>query len=253
MKIVKPYYGHPILFYLYLAILPLNLVFLIFTFLILNLSPYYIFVLLPILLLSSIRIYIFNKKFCHIRNQCLYKVVNIADLKGNEKILDLGTGSGFIAINLAKYIDTGCVYGIDNWKKLILIKSKIMLSVMIGTGKFFAERNVALESVQNRCVFINQNITEKLNFPDEYFDIICSSFSLYFIKNIDQRRLLYYEMNRTLKKRGKIILVEPKKSDTGWDVNSVKTFFKKIGYSSDQMLLATPNGWVKTYILYFKK
>jgi ubiquinone/menaquinone biosynthesis C-methylase UbiE len=162
----------------------------------------------------------------------LKKMIKIADLKGNEKILDIGTGAGFLAIGFAKDLKDGKVTGLDKYSikydrfKIQLI-SYLKIN-FIGHTLKNAKRNVKIENVEDKCEFIQTDITKPLKFSDSYFDIIISSQFLYCLP--PQKRLpVFQEINRILKKDGKIIFFESK-DFLGWNINHAKVFFEKIGY-----------------------
>lgn len=85
------------------------------------------------------------------------EVINIAKNIQNPIILDLCTGSGAIAISLAKYIDNAKVYASDISSKALDI----------------AKRNAEFNGVKNSIEFIESNLFNKLK--DLKFDIIVSN------------------------------------------------------------------------------
>jgi len=202
------------------------------------------------LFLSMLLGMIFEKKIDDMQTISIQNMIDLANLKGDEKILDLGTGAGVVAINFAKNLKNGKVYGLDRWNWLPLINSKLVLTMMVGSNIENTKKNALLENVSDKCVFVSGSFTEKLEFPNNYFDIICSSQSLYFIRNSEHRKFLFDEINRILKKEGKFIFFEPKENYSGWDINNVKTFFEKLGYHVDLSDISTPKRWKKQYILH---
>lgn len=68
-----------------------------------------------------------------------------------------------------------------------------------------------------------------MDFPDEYFDIVCSRQSLYLIPRGKEVSVLQ-EIDRVLKKGGKIIFYETKKY-RGRDMSEAKDFFENKGYT----------------------
>jgi ubiquinone/menaquinone biosynthesis C-methylase UbiE len=160
-------------------------------------------------------------------------MIDIADLKGDEKILDIGTGAGIIAIGFAKKLREGKVYAIDIYKhKYDNLKKCLINYVKInffGNTIKNARKNAKIENVEDRCEFIKADITDKLSFPDNFFDIILTSQSLYCIP-IKNHNSTFQQINRILKKNGKIIFFEPKFFFL-WDIKKLKIYFEKIGYS----------------------
>lgn len=78
------------------------------------------------------------------------QIVDIAkeNLKGIKNIVDIGTGSGCIAISLAKEIETKIpIYAIDISEKALDI----------------AKRNAKLNNVEERIIFKNNNLLRGLN------------------------------------------------------------------------------------------
>ena len=85
------------------------------------------------------------------------EVIDIAKKMKAKKILDLCTGSGAIAVSLAKYIDNCEVTALDISPKALEI----------------AKLNAKNNEVENKITFIESNIFE--NLPLEKYDIIVSN------------------------------------------------------------------------------
>ena len=85
------------------------------------------------------------------------EVIGIAQKINAKKILDLCTGSGAIAISLAKYLPQSEITAIDISKEALKI----------------ANKNANINEVQNQIKFINSDMFEQLQ--NEKFDIIVSN------------------------------------------------------------------------------
>ena len=85
------------------------------------------------------------------------KVIKIAENIPNPVILDLCTGSGAIAVSLAKYIKNVHICAIDISSKALEI----------------AKKNAELNGVKNNIDFIESNLFDKIK--DKKFDIIVSN------------------------------------------------------------------------------
>lgn len=85
------------------------------------------------------------------------EVIDILKNIQNPVILDLCTGSGAIAIAIAKYVQNVKIYAVDISKKALEI----------------AKQNATLNGVANNIKFIESNLFDKIK--DEKFDIIVSN------------------------------------------------------------------------------
>lgn len=85
------------------------------------------------------------------------EVINIAKKINAKKILDLCTGSGAIAISLAKYLPQSEITAIDISNESLKI----------------AKKNAISNNVENQITFINSDMFTNLN--EENFDIIVSN------------------------------------------------------------------------------
>ena len=84
--------------------------------------------------------------------------------RGNETVLDIGTGSGIIAIGAAKRLKSGTVVGIGPWDG----------AEPLGSGLDAAQRNVEIAGVQDR-VELNSGDARNIGFVDGSFDRFCAS------------------------------------------------------------------------------
>ena len=85
------------------------------------------------------------------------EVIKIAKKINAKKILDLCTGSGAIAISLAKYIEGSQITATDISRKALSI----------------AKLNAANNNVEDKITFVSSNLFQ--NIPEEKYDIIVSN------------------------------------------------------------------------------
>ena len=85
------------------------------------------------------------------------EVIKILNNIQNPVILDMCTGSGAIAISIAKYVQNARIYAVDISKKAIQI----------------AKENAKLNGVSNNIEFIESDLFEKLR--EKKFDVIVSN------------------------------------------------------------------------------
>ena len=98
------------------------------------------------------------------------KVVKLLELKGNEKVLDIGVGTGTLLIELNKSYPNLNLVGIDPDQKVLKIaKSKL------AKYKVRASLN---KSAQD------------LPFPDENFDLVVSTLTFHHIPSQEKKRHL---------------------------------------------------------------
>ncbi len=250
----KPNYGFPLSYIFYRAFSLFVIALIFFGLIVIGISIY--IVLLTSLCIFSIFVYYliiqFKKQFLEKRKALLKKFIEIADIKGDEKVLDLGTGSGFLAIGFAKHLKNGKSMGLDKYSlKSINLKTQIATTIktnFIGNTLKNAKENAKIENVENKCEFIESDITNPLKFKDEYFNIIVSSQLLYCISK-NKRPVVFEEVDRVLKKDGKIIFFESK-SFWNWNINEAKDFFENKGYKIE---LTQTNEFKTCCILFGKK
>ena len=118
---------------------------------------------------------------------------------GKGKALDIGTGAGVLAIELAKKFPESIIRGIDYWGKLW------------NYSKLKCEENAKIEGVENQVVFQKANASN-LPFKDGEFDAIVSNFVYHEIRDIKDKKELLSESFRVLKKGGAFSLQDTLKN-----------------------------------------
>jgi arsenite methyltransferase len=147
-----------------------------------------IFSIVPtgVILLILIFFYIKVEKFRH-RD----KMLNMLSWKGNEQVLDIGTGKGLLMIGAAKRLTNGKCFGIDIWNKADLS----------GNTYDSALRNAELEGVKNKIEIKNAD-AQQIPFADNSFDYVLSNLCIHNIKTKKGRIIACGEIVRVLKPGG---------------------------------------------------
>ncbi len=128
------------------------------------------------------------------------QAIESLELSGDERVLDIGTGTGQILTEISSYLDNGKVIGTDISKGM-LRRSKRRIE-KDGIGEIASVRYDDIENSQ---------------FPDNYFDRIIATFTFTTLPN---PRKTAEECSRILKKDGKMIVL-----DTGKPSNKVAFLF----------------------------
>jgi len=143
-------------------------------------------------LLGAVLMILYSKsgKFRH-RDRML-KMVN---WKGNETVLDVGTGRGLMMIGAAKKLTSGKSVGIDIWSKKDLSGNSMEKTL----------RNAELEGVRGRVDVQNGDATA-MNFSDGSFDVVLSNLCIHNISGKDGRDQACREIVRVLKLGGRAVI-----------------------------------------------
>jgi len=230
----KPNYGFPLSSILIRISISILIILVVTALIFFHVSWYFVilisFIFLPVYVFFGI--IMFKRHFYDYRMDMQKKMIDILDIKGNESVLDLGSGAGALVITFAKILQDGKVCGLDKYS---LSENKIRTKIIkfvrvnyVGHTLKNAKTNAKLEDVDKKCEFISGDFTIRLNFKDDSFDII-SSFQSLHITPIQKQIQVFQEIDRVLKKGGKIIFFEPGHF-LGWDVNYVKNYFADLGY-----------------------
>lgn len=118
-------------------------------------------------------------------------------LQGNEQILDVGCGSGFLLVEIAGKLTTGRAVGIDLWQ------SSSHSSNAITTAEENTRRANVAEQVE-----LHIGDIRSLPFADGRFDVVVSNEAQYHMRLKDERQQVLKQMWRVLKSGGRIALID---------------------------------------------
>jgi len=152
------------------------------------------------------------------------KYVNIPD---GGYGLDIGCGSGALAIACAKRNPGASMVGIDRWGKEYGSFSKSL-----------CERNAKAEGVTN--VSFEKGDAVRLDFPDDSFDAVTSNYVYHNIPSSDRQKILL-ETLRTLKKGGTFAIHDIMSKSKYGDMESFAKKLRSMGYEKVE-LIDTTNG-----------
>ena len=161
--------------------------------------------------------YAFSPRGRNIQAKALDLVLShVPDWNGEGKILDIGCGSGALAVRVAKRYPNAQVVGIDRW------------SGGWGSSQRLCERNASLEGVAKRVSFESADAAS-LPFDDEAFDAVVSNFVFHEVRGIRDKRLLLEEALRAVKVGGCFVFQD--------------LFLWRLVYGEIDDLLDTVRGW----------
>jgi arsenite methyltransferase len=123
------------------------------------------------------------------------RMLAMLDWKGNESVLDVGTGRGLLMIGAASKLTTGKAIGIDIWSAKDLSGNSLE-----GTL-----RNAELEGVRDR-VEVRNGDAAAMKFPDASFDVVLSNLCIHNIPTRKARDKACSEIVRVLKPGGRAII-----------------------------------------------
>ncbi len=159
--------------------------------------------------------------------QIIEGVASYVALPAGAKSLDVGCGSGALAIAVAKRNPKAEIIGIDRWGKEYASFSKKL-----------CEQNSKAEGVANTS--FRQGDATHLEFPDESFDAVTSNYVYHNIPSNDRQAILL-ETLRTLKKGGTFALHDIYSNSKYGDMSSFVKKLRDMGYQKVE-LIDTTNG-----------
>jgi ubiquinone/menaquinone biosynthesis C-methylase UbiE len=119
------------------------------------------------------------------------------NLRGDEQVLDMGSGRGAVLTMTAKLVPCGKVVGLDLWK------SADQSGNTIGA----ARRNAELEGVADRAELIIGEMTS-MPFGANRFDVVVSALAIHNVTDPNGRRTAIDEAWRVLKPGGRLLIAD---------------------------------------------
>jgi arsenite methyltransferase len=117
------------------------------------------------------------------------------NLRGDERILDLGCGRGAVLLMAAQHLTTGRAVGVDLWRRVD----------QSGNSAEATQRNAVAEGVADRVELHTADMTA-LPFEDDSFDLIVSNFAIHNISGRAGREKAIDEAVRVLRPGGRLMI-----------------------------------------------
>jgi ubiquinone/menaquinone biosynthesis C-methylase UbiE len=134
-------------------------------------------------------------------------IVHSLNISGKEMILDVGSGRGLYAIEVAKKLSTGKVIGIDIWDEAEIDNLIFHHRLSQPTGNIIknARKNAVIEGVDNKIEFISMDANH-LKFASNSFDVVICGFVIGHLWKFSPAILK--EIYRVLKPGGRLIIID---------------------------------------------
>ena len=156
-------------------------------------------------------------------------IAGYVKLPDDGKGLDVGCGSGALAIACAKRNPTAAFIGIDRWGK-----------EYASFNKPLCENNAKAEGVSN--ISFERGDATHLDFPDESFDAVVSNYVYHNIPGDRQAYLL--ETLRVLKKGGMFAIHDIFSKSRYGDMQAFVKKLKGMGYADVRLIDTTDGTWI---------
>ena len=156
-------------------------------------------------------------------------IAGYVKLPDDGKGLDVGCGSGALAIACAKRNPTAAFIGIDRWGK-----------EYASFNKPLCESNAKAEGVNN--ISFERGDATHLDFPDESFDAVVSNYVYHNIPGDRQAYLL--ETLRVLKKGGMFAIHDIYSKSKYGDMQAFVKKLKDMGYADVRLIDTTDGTWI---------
>ena len=125
------------------------------------------------------------------------KLLDSLDLRGDERILDMGCGRGAVLLMAAQHLTTGRAVGVDLWRS----------ADQSGNASEATQRNAVAEGVADRVELYTGDMTA-LPFEDNKFDVVVSSLAIHNISGRAGREKAIDEAMRVLRPGGRLMIAD---------------------------------------------
>ena len=119
------------------------------------------------------------------------RMLKMITWRGDEQVLDVGTGRGLLLIGAARLLQSGKATGIDVWSTKDLS----------GNSLVRTEANIEAQGMKDR-VQLKSDDARQLSFPDASFDVVLSNLCIHNIPDAEGRAQACREIARVLKPGG---------------------------------------------------
>src|SRR6516165_5562 len=119
------------------------------------------------------------------------------NLRGDERILDMGCGRGAVLLMAAQHLTTGRAVGVDLWRGVD----------QSGNSAEATRRNAIAEGVADRVELHTADMTA-LPFEDNSFDVVVSSLAIHNIAGRAGREKAVDEAVRVLRPGGRLMIAD---------------------------------------------
>src|SRR6478736_4884894 len=123
------------------------------------------------------------------------RMLNMVHWRGDEQVLDVGTGRGLLLIGAARRLTSGRGIGIDVWSTRDRSDNSLERT----------QTNEEVEGVKER-VTLQSDDARKLSFPDASFDVVVSNLCIHNIPNAEGRAQACREIARVLRPGGTALI-----------------------------------------------
>lgn len=123
------------------------------------------------------------------------RLLALASWRGDESVLDVGTGRGLLMIGAAKRLTTGRAVGIDIWNA----------EDLSGNGAERTRDNIRLEGVEKNTELKTED-ARTMSFADASFDLVVSNLALHNIGDAPGRAQACREIARVLRPGGRALI-----------------------------------------------
>jgi ubiquinone/menaquinone biosynthesis C-methylase UbiE len=125
------------------------------------------------------------------------ELLDALNLRGDERILDMGCGRGAVLLMAAQHLTTGRAVGVDLWRSID----------QSGNSAEATRRNAVAEGVAER-VELRTGDMQALPLEDGSFDLVLSSLAIHNISGRAGRERAISEAVRVLRPGGRLLIVD---------------------------------------------